>query len=278
MPKVIGQSRKISVISFDSIEAALVFRQNDADKVAILNFADSYRHGGYPYAGLTTQEEEICRRSNLYYALQTAYDHGMYPLEVRRAHEYYTGFYVENVSIIADIDFSPLDKLYNVDVITMAALDLTKQRTPTGKPVKAKDYIASAMMRGRIRSVLQVAAQKRVSVLVLGAWGSGAFKHDPAVIAPLFKEIILEEFDGVFEKIVFAISGPGKAADSDNLAKYKQTFADKFNVNDYDGALLNRIKDRLTWTRNSCSDTIWKSKDVAIEQHEVACRMFSIDI
>ena len=45
---------------------------------------------------------------------------------------------------------------------------------------------------------------RNIRNLVLGAFGCGAFKNNPEVVAKAYKEV-LKEFDGYFENIEFAI-------------------------------------------------------------------------
>lgn len=52
--------------------------------------------------------------------------------------------------------------------------------------------------------MLTVAASKGADILVLGAFGCGAFENDPRVVARAYKTA-LEEFPDVFRKIEFAV-------------------------------------------------------------------------
>ena len=52
--------------------------------------------------------------------------------------------------------------------------------------------------------MLSVAAVHRADILVLGAFGCGAFQNNPRIVAQAYKNI-LPEFDGQFSKIEFAV-------------------------------------------------------------------------
>jgi uncharacterized protein (TIGR02452 family) len=53
--------------------------------------------------------------------------------------------------------------------------------------------------------VLQLAALRGHTRLVLGAWGCGVFRNDPNLVARVFKIWLETKFAGVFEQIIFAV-------------------------------------------------------------------------
>ena len=63
-----------------------------------------------------------------------------------------------------------------------------------------------AVMRSRMRKILDVATTRDVEVLILGAWGCGAFRNPADTVARLFHEL-LPEYD--FETVEFAMSRDG---------------------------------------------------------------------
>ena len=62
------------------------------------------------------------------------------------------------------------------------------------------------VMKKRILKLLSVAHTHKHTVLVLGAWGCGAFGNDGNVIAGLFKRAFQENYRGVFDRVIFAIT------------------------------------------------------------------------
>ena len=52
--------------------------------------------------------------------------------------------------------------------------------------------------------MFSVAASKNVDILVLGEFGCGAFHNDPEIVSKAYKTA-LEQFNGAFEKVEFAI-------------------------------------------------------------------------
>lgn len=76
-------------------------------------------------------------------------------------------------------------------------------------------------MERRTRMVLSVAILSSCQALVLGAWGCGVFKNEPAVAAGIFARVLSEaRFHGKLQHIEFAIYDP--AADGATLAAFKE--------------------------------------------------------
>jgi uncharacterized protein (TIGR02452 family) len=67
--------------------------------------------------------------------------------------------------------------------------------------------------------MLTCAAAQKADILVLGAFGCGAFENDPNVVARAYR-IALEEFPRVFERIEFAIYCP--AGKSENYEAFER--------------------------------------------------------
>ena len=84
---------------------------------------------------------------------------------------------------------------YKVDVITCAAPELKNMRS---RPSNYEEIITS-----RIKKILDVAAKEQVEVLVLGAWGCGAFKNPSDVVARVFRTL-LKNYN--FETVEFALA------------------------------------------------------------------------
>ena len=64
----------------------------------------------------------------------------------------------------------------------------------------------------RAKHILQVAAANEADILILGAFGCGAFQNDPDIVAKAYRKA-LEDYRNSFDSIVFAIycSGRDKA-------------------------------------------------------------------
>lgn len=61
-----------------------------------------------------------------------------------------------------------------------------------------------SIQTARIDRIFQVAAYKGADILILGAFGCGAFSNDPRIVAIAFKKAV-EKYRNFFKEIVFAI-------------------------------------------------------------------------
>jgi uncharacterized protein (TIGR02452 family) len=87
----------------------------------------------------------------------------------------------------------PLNDWYKVNIITCAAPELRYGPMPN-------DY--ETIITRRIKRILDVAAMERTEVLILGAWGCGAFKNPTEIVARVFFSL-LKNYN--FEIVEFAI-------------------------------------------------------------------------
>lgn len=95
-----------------------------------------------------------------------------------------------------------------VDVMTVAAPDLRTSPNKHANLIGEAINMNSAELFGyhvkRAIHILTIAAAKKADILVLGAFGCGAFKNDPNVVAKAY-QVAIEVFPKVFEKIEFAV-------------------------------------------------------------------------
>ena len=105
----------------------------------------------------------------------------------------------------------PQEYWVTVDVITIAAPDLRDKSNKHAPLVNGSTYMNNAELFGyhvkRAIHMLTCAAAKGADILVLGAFGCGAFENDPEVVARAYKTA-LQEFPKVFKQIVFAVYCP----------------------------------------------------------------------
>ena len=105
----------------------------------------------------------------------------------------------------------PQEDWVTVDVITIAAPDLRDKSNIHAPLVNGGTYMNDAELFGyhvkRAIHMLTCAAAKGADILILGAFGCGAFQNNPEVVARAYKTA-LQEFPRVFEQIEFAVYCP----------------------------------------------------------------------
>lgn len=173
--------------------------------LACLNFASAKRPGGGFLNGSPAQEESLARSSALYAALQTQPE--FYAFHRRRKSAFYSSrvIFSPGVPVFRDDEGHFLEQPWSTAFLTAAAVNAG---SVSGRGQAQKAKIAAAMAE-RIRMVLAVAAHHRCDALVLGAWGCGVFRNDPAQIAGHFAEALGEmPFANCFRQIEFAIFDP----------------------------------------------------------------------
>lgn len=95
-----------------------------------------------------------------------------------------------------------IETTYSVDVITCAAPFFS------GSGYMLPNGDLQYLFEKRIRNILEVAIDNEVDVLILGAFGCGAFHNPPDVVADAFREVLLtDRYRKSFEQIVFAVKG-----------------------------------------------------------------------
>jgi len=117
----------------------------------------------------------------------------------------------------------PAADRYFVDVISCAALknpDVVKDGS--GKLVYYREADKEIMVM-KTRLILQIAKQKQITHLVLGALGCGAYRNPPEEVAKIFKKVIFGDgkraaVSGI-EEIVIAIFDDGE-----NLRAFREAF------------------------------------------------------
>lgn len=98
-----------------------------------------------------------------------------------------------------DLSLKERNQWFRVDVITCAAPILFMLP-------HTNSAVLGDLFRSRIRNIFNAAIDNDIRVLILGAFGCGAFKNPPEIVAQAFRDVLLEEhYDTCFTDIVFAI-------------------------------------------------------------------------
>lgn len=197
-----------------SYEAASGYK---GERVCVHNFASASNPGGGVVKGSNAQEECLCRCSSLYFCLtdKSVWD-GFYATHRAEQNPLHNDdiIYTPDVTVFKSDTASP--KLlpekdwYNVDVITCAAPNLRQRPSNSynsgdgDKAVKISDKELLALHEKRLRRILDVALSKGADVVILGAFGCGAFANNPEVVARAAKNVIMDYLNA-FKHIEFAV-------------------------------------------------------------------------
>lgn len=223
----------VTVSGDRSFQAAMrLSSENPGSKIAVMNFANAFHAGGGVVKGASAQEECLCRTSTLYpliYRKSLYNSFYKYHKDKNTPKASDSLIYTEGVVICKTDEDLPkrMDKKdwVTVDVITIAAPDLRKSSNVYFGLVNGGGNMNDAELFGyhvkRAIHMFTVAASKGADVLVLGAFGCGAFQNNPEVVARAYK-IAIQEFPKVFKKIEFAVYCP--VTDTENYKVFSKTF------------------------------------------------------
>lgn len=171
--------------------------ENRGKRSLSLNFANALFAGGAYTMGGNAQEESICRASLLYYTIRGEKD--FYSNNRKRASALYTDGMIlsESVPIIRDEGGTLLEERMNADFVTCPAVN-RHELLPWNRKR------ANEVMERRIEKIVSFMQSQSPDVMVLGAFGCGAFGNKREVILPFFEKAINRYTDGKAE-IIFAI-------------------------------------------------------------------------
>lgn len=187
--KDLRKTQVIRIVNTDTVRAIL--DTNRGSHIAVLNFADALEAGGLVWEGESTQEEHLCRCSNLYKSLkQDICRRDYYDYNWSLGDNIFSNriIYSPNVTFFKDANYSPITDFIKCDIISSPA------------PIACKD---EQVFIQRIKCILGVCMHKGVDTVILGSWGCGAFSNDPTMVASAFKQV-LDEYK-CFDKVIFAI-------------------------------------------------------------------------
>lgn len=212
-------------------EAAVAYK---GMKTAVLNFASAVSPGGGVTGGSFAQEESLCRSSTLYPCLKTEYLWDNYYTPHRNGFDRRNTddtIYTPDVIVFKQDELYPvaLDEKYwfPVNVITTAAPDLKLPRYTSEKGcVTLSDDELTALHMKRAERILSIAAGEGNEVVILGAFGCGAFHNPPRLVAEAFKKVIEKSFLDKFKVIEFAVYTNPFGEGSENA----DVFSSVFNV------------------------------------------------
>ncbi|MDT0467892.1 TIGR02452 family protein [Streptomyces gibsoniae] len=220
-PPVRPVATAFGVTGESSLEAARRLLDRSGEPVAVLNFASARNPGGGFLNGAQAQEESLCRASALYTCVREVrefYDHHRADRDV-----FYTDRVIHSpaVPVFRDDRGRLLEDPYRVGFLTAAAPNagVVLRRTPERAAELPRALAARA---GR---VLETAAACGYRRLVLGAWGCGVFRNEPAQVAGAFHGLLVGgRFEGAFDEVVFAVLD--RTSGTTTRSAFERTFAD----------------------------------------------------
>ena len=198
--------------------AAKRLSSEGAEDPVLLNFASAWNPGGGFINGAKAQEEDLARCSSLYPCLIKQMEY----YEANRQHNspLYTDHIIYSPKVVwfRTRSIDPPQKPFYASVITAPAPN-ARQARMKGESIRTLELA----LRRRAQMILGVAKAHHHRVVLLGAWGCGVFGNDPFAVAEAFRDALKSShFNGVFEKVVFAIHDRSK--DQAVLNAFKETF------------------------------------------------------
>lgn len=185
--------------------------------VVALNFASARNPGGGFVRGAKAQEEDVARCSGLYPCLLRTPTY----YEVNRAQR--SMLYTDHIIYSPGVPFfrvrsrSLLEEPFQASIITAPAPNAGEAAR------KGETGVEDALVR-RAGMVLAIAEDQGHRRLLLGAWGCGVFRNDPAQVAAVFHRWLTgPRFAGAFDSADFAIYD--KTKDQRVLTAFQAVFA-----------------------------------------------------
>lgn len=179
----------------DMIDEACRLKQA-GNNPALHNMAAWGIAGGGVELGCPAQEEECFRRSNYFKTFTQKYHpFGILDTLLSKDVEYYRKGYNDNYEL--------MEQPVKIDMIAAPAV-CQPEITSDGKFFKHEQDIK--LMEYKIHMLVHIAIRNKNDILVLSAWGCGAFECPVYHMAKIFKAV-LSQYDGVFSKVVFCIMG-----------------------------------------------------------------------
>lgn len=208
------KSTKIHVTKNKTMEAGRFWSKHG--NTAVHNFASATHPGGGVTGGSAAQEECLCRVSTLYNCLTDTSCHAnFYGPNIDEANVLHNNkiIYTPKVCVFKDDDYKMLSEkeYFYVDVITCAAPNLRDvpnngwcNNGESNNPATISSDELYKIHVSRAKAIFNTALDNKISNIVVGAFGCGAFRNDPNVVAKAYKDVI-KDYMGLFENIEFAV-------------------------------------------------------------------------
>lgn len=223
LKKNLKKKNQIEFLKCTTNQAIQYYLSQDSTlEVAVLNFANSHKAGGGYLKGSAAQEEDLCRTGPYLFASLNNLDRKGYYKSWGNNWSSQVLYTPKVPFIREDKNYNLLQNSYHASVITAAA--------PNLKFVSKSDIPRAEEYENLIKQIYYMPIVVRdkgpkIDVLILGAWGCGAFspKSDPNYNYFMAERFVkaLEEVGGHYKKICFAIMSH---SDTKNYDAFVQTF------------------------------------------------------
>lgn len=223
---------KIIVSKKRSFEAASAYR---GKHISVLNFASATNPGGGVTKGASAQEECLCRISTLYKCISASeiteafHKKHRYALKTGKMNSFYNDDCIQtcNVTVFKSDTAKPVllseKDWFDVDVISCAAPNLRRMSQHNKHWKKnVTDQELLDIYKKRINRVLDIARYAKSEVVILGAFGCGAFANPPELVAKAMHASI-DEHKYDFETIELAVYCPLR--DTSNYEVFAKEFS-----------------------------------------------------
>ena len=184
----------------------------------VMNFANAHNPGGGFMMGANAQEEALCRCSTLYASIKSEKAAKMYRYNNTHLGRVESDYMLisPNVVVFRNERYELLGEPVVMGVVTIPAPNRY------GAALLASEKMVEETMVRRIRIMCRAAIENGYKVMVLGAWGCGAFGNKPENVSEYFKRVLVDEGLGrYFDEICFAIYGK---EDGRNITEFRRTF------------------------------------------------------
>ena len=191
-----------------------ILRSQEDESLGVLNFASAKHPGGGFLNGAMAQEESLATASCLY---ESQLKHPSYYKQNKVSGTFcYTDCAIWSPEVIffRNDAGTLLETPAKASVLTLPAVNYG-QAVRLGEDAKR----TKAIMKRRMKITLAMFAEKECKTIILGAYGCGVFKNDPADVADWWSEL-LAEYGGHFEKVFFAVLD--HSANRENIAAFER--------------------------------------------------------
>ena len=175
--------------------------------------------------GAQAQEESLARSSGLYPSLLQGQPYYHYHRSHRNLLYSDHMIYSPRCPVFRSDDGALLEQPYLVDFITSPAPNAGALRRNTPRlAVKLE-----AVLRERAAKVLALAIHQRCDMLVLGAWGCGVFRNDPAMVSEVFLELLGPDQPYTNRFRAVAVLGVGHVTGPEDLSRLLRQVCEQAN-------------------------------------------------